>query len=1123
MKNSTITPLFILSSMLLIIIIGLTVPNEKFRHSDPEESGPTFTKERHRYFWERYQDPATGLIPANARSRELEFVKNRWLKNYKSNNALLLSNDTWSRRGPFEVGGRTRGLDIDVRNENIIIAGGVSGGMWKSIDNGLTWDRTSLPHQLQSVTCLVQDKRPGKEDNWYYGTGEYWGNSAGIFGDGVYKSTNNGDSWEVLPSTSTSRVHSWDQPFDFCWNIVTNPAAPDSIDEVVVATASMGVLRSFDGGTTWNNVLGSNARALFSDVAVTSEGVYYATLSSDGAVNTKGIFRSEDGVRWTNITPPNFPLNFRRIVIGIAPSDESQVYFLGETPGYGKLTFNSRGDSLWHSLWKYDFQGSSGSVVLGEWEDRSLNLPKPEPTRGQMNSQQGYNLVIKVKPDNPDVLFIGAVAMYRSDSGFKGTDWAWIGGTCPDESCDYFFRYTNHHADVHEIVFSNSNPDILYTGSDGGVHKTLDNMSENVEWISLNNGYFTTQFYTVAIDHGEKLSREIIGGLQDNGTLLSRNTDMVNNEWSNPLRADGFYCKIPDGAPYYYASQNGTWQPKIKIYRIVHDENGNNVTSTRIDPIGGEDFIWNTPFILDPNDNNIMYLAGGKMLWRNNDLSGIPFENNTVDSISINWDSLSHTRIDYINTAPLGERITAVSVSKNPANIVYYGTSRGKLYKLLNANEGNPEPINVTGSNFPIGNISSIAFDPDNADNVVISFSNYNILSIFMTADGGQNWTSISGNLEENRNGTGAGPGVNWVNILKVNGVDVYFAGTTAGLFTTAFLNGDATAWQMEGPDVIGNMVVHMIDARQQDGYVAIGTHGTGVFEGFYKNLPGKPLPVKLSEPLDETMHVKSNVELSWQPISETGFYELEIAKDPNFIDVVYSVSGIADTKHNWINVEQGRIDYYWRVRNSGPGGLSDFSEVWKFTSALKPPKILFPNAGTDQVMTGFTFEWENVEYADQYRIQVAQGFGIMNPFIDTVVSHPYLEVDNFERNKRYVWRLASIEDDNQGEFGDEYHFITRHPASVNDFDITGGINISIEPNPVTDFAYINLTIETTVTGKLMIYDINGRILEIFAEQSFMPGNMSIPIDASKLNSGLYNIVFITNKQKIYKKIQVIK
>ncbi len=1121
MNNKIITSSIILLSIMIIIsVLFLNTPESNIKAKN--ESGPTFTKERFRYFWERQHDPATGEIPKNIKSLELNFVKNRWLNNDKNSNNQFLSNNIWQRRGPWEVGGRTRALALDIRDENVIISGGVSSGMWKSTDNGKTWIKTSKAKDLHSVSCLAQDKRKGKENNWYYGTGEYWGNSAAITGDGIYKSNDNGSSWNVIPSTYKGTPNIWDQPFDYCWNIVVNPNAPLENDELLVATSQFGILRTTDGGGKWITVLGSDSKASFSDIAVTSKGEFYATISSEGQTKNKGIFRSLDGVKWYNITPPNFPKTYKRIVIGIAPSDESQVYFIGETPGYGKQTYNSVGDTLWHSLWKYKYFSTDGNAVLGTWEDRSENLPKPELTRGQMNSQMGYNLVIKVKPDNPDVVFLGAVAMYRSNSGFKNNnDWVWIGGTCPDNSCDYSYRYTNHHADNHEIIFSNSNPNILYTGSDGGIHKTYNNMSDSVVWVSLNNGYFTTQFYTIAIDHGKQLNRQIIGGLQDNGTLLSRNQDMKNNKWSEPLRADGFYCQIPDDAPYYYASQNSSWQPKINIYRVVQNENSTNEISTRIDPAGGADFIWNTPFVLDPNNNQIMYLAGGKMLWRNNNLAEIPFVN-SKDSTSINWDSLSHTRIDYINTAPLGERITAVSVSKKPANIVYYGTSSGNVFKIIDANIGNPEPIKISNQNIPKGYISSIAIDPDNADEVIVSLSNYGILSVFYSNDGGDNWESISGNLEENPNGSGAGPGVNWIKILKLGKRKVYFAATTAGLFSTAFLNGTGTAWQMEGAEEIGNIVVSMIDLREEDSYVVVGTHATGAYEAFYKNLPEPPDAVALKDPVSGTKNITSSITLTWENSSINGFYELEIAKDPNFVEIIHSVKGLATTSYRWDAVEHGRVTYYWRVRNVGPGGFSKYSEVWSFVSAIAAPRLIFPASGSDQVMTYFTFKWENVEYATKYHLQVAQGYNINNSIIDTIISETEYYVENFEKNKRYIWRIASIENDFQGEFSDLDYFITRHPSSVKSVENVG-VDLSIYPNPAKDVCYISIESNVILNAKIVIIDAIGNIIDIIQYNSLANSAASIPINTQKYPSGMYNVVLISNNININKQMQVVK
>ncbi|MCH8286739.1 hypothetical protein IIB79_09475, partial [candidate division KSB1 bacterium] len=161
---------------------------------------------RSNYNWMRLHSPKTGEIPRNIRSREIAFAATLPTKESLalrlnkpgSPNEVRIYN--WARRGPFNVGGRTRALAIDVADstERTILAGGVSGGMWKTTNGGNSWTKTTGLSDLHSVTSLVQDIRSGKTDTWYYGTGEWQGNSAfgggnaSYRGDGIFKSTDGG-------------------------------------------------------------------------------------------------------------------------------------------------------------------------------------------------------------------------------------------------------------------------------------------------------------------------------------------------------------------------------------------------------------------------------------------------------------------------------------------------------------------------------------------------------------------------------------------------------------------------------------------------------------------------------------------------------------------------------------------------------------------------------------------------------------------------------------------------------------------------------------------------------------------------------------------------------------------
>ncbi|MDP4934591.1 MAG: T9SS type A sorting domain-containing protein, partial [Salibacteraceae bacterium] len=138
------------------------------------------------------------------------------------------------------------------------------------------------------------------------------------------------------------------------------------------------------------------------------------------------------------------------------------------------------------------------------------------------------------------------------------------------------------------------------------------------------------------------------------------------------------------------------------------------------------------------------------------------------------------------------------------------------------------------------GYTSCLAIDPENADRVIAVFSNYNIISLWLTEDGGQNWTPIEGNLKGNSDPgvpaqlyfIGDGPSMRWAEIIKVEGEgdEVVVLGTSVGIFSTRILSGDSTIWKQEGANTVGNVVVDMIDYRAVDGWMVLATHGNGMY-----------------------------------------------------------------------------------------------------------------------------------------------------------------------------------------------------------------------------------------------------------------------------------------------------
>ena len=148
---------------------------------------------------------------------------------------------------------------------------------------------------------------------------------------------------------------------------------------------------------------------------------------------------------------------------------------------------------------------------------------------------------------------------------------------------------------------------------------------------------------------------------------------------------------------------------------------------------------------------------------------------------------------------------------------------------------GTPTAVNITsgtaGSLFPSGgNVSCIAVDPTNADNIMVVFSNYGVYSLYFSSNGGTSWAKVGGNLEATAGGSGNGPSCRWASILPVSGGYVYLVGTSVGLFATTQLSGLTTVWTQQGANTIGAAVVDMMDYRATDGLVVVATHSSGMF-----------------------------------------------------------------------------------------------------------------------------------------------------------------------------------------------------------------------------------------------------------------------------------------------------
>ncbi len=794
-------------------------------HSDGEEYSDA------RKAWERKRlaDPATGQIPPGIRSLEMAFADG--LPNDLNQKTDSLS-APWTARGPWNLGGRTRAFAMDVSNNNVLIAGGVSGGIWRSTDAGLTWARTTAPAAHPGVNSIVQDQRPGHTQTWYALSGEAYGTSAsggGAFylGTGLMKSTDGGLNWIVEQSTNSNTPQSFDNVWDATWNVAVDNS--NTTNDVVYCALLGAVMRSTNGGTGWTRVLGSVSTnlAYFTNVMTTPTGKVFAGLSSydGGGTNfgtNKGIWRSADGITYANISPSFMPAYWSRIVSAYNPLDDNRVYFLisNVDPASGKLTTDFRGEPEWSALYRYTYLSGDGTGAGGAWENLTQNIPATGGPFDKFVVQGGYDLCVAVNPNDSNMVFIGGTNIYRSTTAFNdSTNTTHIGGYEVGAGTPVLYNglYPNQHPDQHVMFFHPTTPDVMFSANDGGLWRTDDVTATTPVWTSLNSGYLVSQFYAVALDHGTTGSEAMVGGLQDNGSYW---TDVITptDPWAWVAGGDGAYCHIEDGGGYYYFSKQLGVLAKCTL-------NASGVVTgfERIDPIGASEYQFINPFVFDPNDQNVMYVPAGRKIWRNSDLSAIAI-NNGWDSITTNWATLPDT---IVGTA----QITAIGISANPANRLYVGTDARAIYRIDNANGVAPTMTLVSTAAMPAaGNVACLAVHPDDGDKVIAVYSNYAVYSIWYSTNGGTTWVKAAGNLEQNATGGGNGPSIRWVQILPFASGDAYLAATSTGLYGTDTLAGTSTVWTQLGASTLGRSVVNMIDYRRSDGKTVIATHGYGIW-----------------------------------------------------------------------------------------------------------------------------------------------------------------------------------------------------------------------------------------------------------------------------------------------------
>jgi len=787
MKIKVIASVVLVLLVAIVFLLFVNKPTAKRQlvnkelSEENEENEAAYQYLRWKYEADMIKDPTTGEALFGLRDQEIEFTKTIPARNISSAVARLTTQNNYLPAGPNNNGGRTRAIAYDIRyngtTNRVLIAGGISGGIFRSADGGANWTRVTPANEVHNVASVAQDPRPGSQDTWYAGGGEYIGSStdatgAGYLAYGLLKSTDNGITWTRLPLTNMTDFNGsaiaagvperFDHPFDYVHKITVNPVNGD-----VYVACHRRIVRSSNSGTTFQTVFGSATAAFAAggqgDVVISPTGkVYIAFTGAAPDLSLRGVWKSVtgdlnsysrlaggatlgvdsvDGWRgnaygFTDVGGSNF-YDTRRTLLALAPSNENILYVLYEN-GLSNTSpnFNKEAD-----LFKLDM--TSGN----NWTNLSANLPDFSSGNHEATDpfaiQGGYDLFITVKPDDPNFVLLGGTSLYRSTNGFASTvATSWIGGygnTLPTLS---FYGQSNNptdaskwsHPDIHNVVFNPTNFSEVICGNDGGLQITLNIAAtggiEPVSWNIIRN-YQSLQYYRVAIDP-EIGANNFAGGAQDNGTQFRDKTGAVGtavSDSNNHRRLIG-----GDGGSVGISKKNGSIQYLYGTVQLGSIRRGqlSSFNPVEIRPNGltpsfsgsttefGE-FVTN--FKLNPDNTEDLFYINFNRMFRTTNAS-------TVTSAS--WTELTgvSSAVNATNGTNIGIRGIAFSRGNyGTSHSIYFGTTDGRIFRLDDPRNSAAAavPVNITPTVTDISglNVQDIAVNPNNDNEIIAVITNY--------------------------------------------------------------------------------------------------------------------------------------------------------------------------------------------------------------------------------------------------------------------------------------------------------------------------------------------------------------------------------------------------------------
>ena len=618
--------------------------------------------------------------------------------------------------GPALMGGRIADITVSPSHPSTWYVAAGSGNLWKTTNSGITWQPVFDNQASYSIGTVSID--PNKPETVWVGTGENVSGRHVGWGDGIYKSTNGGKTWQQMGLAKSEHIG----------KILIDP---NNSSVVLVAAegplwssgGDRGVYKTEDGGTTWEQVLKIDENTGVTDLEFhpTDPNIVYAaayqrrrkTWSLLAGGPKSGIYKSTDkGATWRQVTMGLPKGDKGKIGLAVTPANPNLVYATIEASNSEK--------------------GFYRSLDAGEsWEKRSSY------TSGGTGPH--YYQEIEASPQNPDLVYQMDVFFHVSRDGGK--------------TFNYLGTGREKHSDNHALWIDPHNGNHLIAGSDAGLYESFD---EGTKWRHFPN-LPISQFYKLGLDNATPFYN-IVGGAQDLGTLIgpsrTTNTEGIRNrDWYVPLGADGYDSQFDPKDPNiaYIEIQQG----------LLHRYDRRSHEVLNIQPQAGpnnppERWNWDSPIQISPHDHQRIYF-GSQRLWRSDDRG----DSWTAisDDLTTNTNRYELELMDRVwsvdalyDNGAMSKYATLTSIAESPLveGLLYTGSDDGLIH--ISENGGENWRKSAALPNVPARSFINDIETSNHNENVVFAaadahkFGDYTPY-LFMSSDRGRTWKSITGDL----------------------------------------------------------------------------------------------------------------------------------------------------------------------------------------------------------------------------------------------------------------------------------------------------------------------------------------------------------------------------------------